>query len=591
MTTLGFTFRPDDCTGCKACQVACKDKNALPAGHFFRRVEAFKLDGQIHTYSGACNHCAQPGCVDGCPTGALYKAADGTVQHHAGKCIGCGACIWNCPYGVPFLSPTTGISQKCDTCADLRRAGQQPACVQACITHCLHFGESGEDAITPVFLPDNDVTTPALRILPGKRQQAKQVQISTRYRNDTHETFLVLGGGVAALSAAEAIRQRNQTAKIILISAENALPYSRPMLSKAPLRGFKPQPFQIQDASWYAQHKIEVWLETGVQALRPAARQVCLHDGRVIDYSRCIYALGAQSYIPPIAGAALDGVFSIRTLEDISALRRWLVQPRRAVLIGGGVIGLEIALELKKYGCDVTVLESAPMLMGRVLDDDSSRQLAAQLEAKDIAVHTGITIDTLCGDSRVSGVKLNDGRTVGADLVIVTCGIQPNSSLAQQAGVETRRGIVVDDNMQTNFPGLYACGDCAEWQGTNLAVWSEAMEQGRVAGANAAGDPERYHSVPAAVLMNGAIALYAEGDTGKSPDVEQQVFTSTHASRAAFLVNPLSAQHCVERYFFKNDTLVGGVLSGDLTQMRILSQSIKDKLTKRTFLEKINAAR
>ena len=173
MAKLGFVYDITRCTGCKACQVACKDKNNLPEGDYYRRVDIFEYEGHTVRYSGACNHCEEPLCAAACLTGAMHKAADGTVQHADGLCIGCGACVWSCPYGAPHFSRGKGLSQKCDACADLREKGQSPACVQACITHCLRF-EALEDAApgeTPGFLPAPELTRPALRILPAKRSK------------------------------------------------------------------------------------------------------------------------------------------------------------------------------------------------------------------------------------------------------------------------------------------------------------------------------------------------------------------------------------------------------------------------------------
>jgi anaerobic dimethyl sulfoxide reductase subunit B (iron-sulfur subunit) len=162
---LGFTYEIDRCTGCKACQIACKDRNDLHEGSFFRRVDLVNYEGSLHYYSGACNHCEKPACAEACPTKALYSAEDGTVQHSAGKCIGCGSCVRKCPYGAPKLSESLGISRKCDACAELRALGRTPVCVRACITHCLQFGEVSEDGWIPSFLPNPEATRPALRIV------------------------------------------------------------------------------------------------------------------------------------------------------------------------------------------------------------------------------------------------------------------------------------------------------------------------------------------------------------------------------------------------------------------------------------------
>ena len=173
MERLGFYYDMTTCIGCSACQVACKDVNKLRSGEFYRRVETISMDvsdnEEHYHYSGACNHCAEPACVKVCPVGSMYVAEDGTVRHDDGKCIGCGACVWNCPYGAVSFSKTKGVSQKCESCYERREKGLAPACVAACITHSLKFGkldEVGEESSvqTLPFLPSPEQTKPSIKI-------------------------------------------------------------------------------------------------------------------------------------------------------------------------------------------------------------------------------------------------------------------------------------------------------------------------------------------------------------------------------------------------------------------------------------------
>lgn len=178
MPTYGFVYDQTRCIGCNACQMACKDGHDLELGLFFRRAvtaEYTDADGQrryMH-YSGGCNHCENPACMAHCPTGAMHRQSDGTVGHDAGLCIGCGTCVWVCPYGAPKLSAKTGRAQKCDACYDRRQAGREPLCVEACLTHCLQLRdldtmtEEEKRACTNTLpiLPDPAKTNPRLMIL------------------------------------------------------------------------------------------------------------------------------------------------------------------------------------------------------------------------------------------------------------------------------------------------------------------------------------------------------------------------------------------------------------------------------------------
>lgn len=178
MGQKGFFHDSVVCTGCKACQIACKDKNDLKVGELFRKV--YDFEGGIHpnvwgySLSLGCNHCAEAKCVKGCPTGAMHFAEDGTVQHDKELCIGCKYCIWNCPYSVPHYFEEKNVVGKCDSCKELRDAGQNPACVDACPMRCLKFGdleelaaEYGEGLVNELpVLPPASKTKPSILIKP-----------------------------------------------------------------------------------------------------------------------------------------------------------------------------------------------------------------------------------------------------------------------------------------------------------------------------------------------------------------------------------------------------------------------------------------
>lgn len=184
MGSLGFFFDMQSCSGCRTCQIACKDRNDLPIGMLFRRVRTFETgtypSAKMYHASTSCNHCENPACVANCPTGAMQKAEDGTVVHDDGVCIGCETCVNSCPYEVPVLDESLGIARKCDACASLREAGGNPACVDACLMRCLHFGDLdelvatyGADAMSELpFLPSADTTAPNTRYLP--KEAAKE---------------------------------------------------------------------------------------------------------------------------------------------------------------------------------------------------------------------------------------------------------------------------------------------------------------------------------------------------------------------------------------------------------------------------------
>lgn len=228
-----------------------------------------------------------------------------------------------------------------------------------------------------------------------------------------------------------------------------------------------------------------------------------LDDESRIHFTKLIYALGSECFIPPIAGSNQPEVVAIRRLSDVEKVERLYKEERvkNAVVIGGGVLGLEACMGIEKAGLHVEVLEAAPVLMGRQLDAGSAKLLQEIAEKNDVKIHTGVSIEAIEGDGCVTGVRLADGTVYPAELVIVSAGVRANVKLAQEIGLEVERAVIVNERMETNIPGIYACGDCAQYQGINYAIWPEAMEEGKIAGTNAAGEEKEYQPVSAALTF------------------------------------------------------------------------------------------
>lgn len=579
MGRLGFYFESERCIGCKACQVACKDHNNLETGIFFRKVFTYREPGSgivsFKNYSGACFHCENPGCTEVCPTGAIHKKADKTIGCDSEKCIACGSCIWSCPYGAPTFSKSGGISQKCDSCAALRANGKNPVCVDACITHCIHFGDLDEleQKYGKMDMGPFDGRESDNSLFPGKNKQSIVVR-------DSEETFLILGAGIAGVQAAAAIRKRNRSCRIILAERENCLPYCRPMLTKAPLKGFMHERHLIHDNSWYEQQRIELRLDCRVMAIDAEAKTAKLEPGGVLHYDKCIYALGADCFVPPIPGSNKERVVSIRSLADIEKIRRMGLTAKRAVIIGGGVIGVECAWELKKAGIDVTLIEMANTLMERLLDGQNAERLEKALKGAGIMLITAARITGIEGGRCATAVVLEGGELFPADFVVLSAGIRANVRLAQLAGIETERSILVNEHMETGIESVYACGDCAQYIGYNSGTWAESKTQGDVAGANAAGDAVVWKPIPAPLMLHlGSICLFAVGDVGKNPKLNYIVYNTAELSvQDEILINRRpGGNNCFETYYISGNQLTGAILMGDLTKMRLVRECLENQ--------------
>lgn len=366
---------------------------------------------------------------------------------------------------------------------------------------------------------------------------------STKYLN-----IVIVGGGVAALTAAEAARERNRTATIEIITDE-ALPcYNRPMLTKNILAKPDVLGFITRPPEWYTEQRIMVTVGTAVTGVDPQAKKVYLSDGSDRSYDKLIYAAGAESFVPPIPGADQPFVKVIRKVSDVIAIQSMLPQVRDIVMIGGGVLGLEAASELIKTGRNVTIVEMAPLLMGRQLDERGSRFLKAAAETKGIRVITGAAIDGIDPD----GVRLSTEK-LDAQLVILSTGTKANLQVLQEAGADTERFVNVNDRMETTLPDVYAAGDVAACGGVSVGIWNQAVEMGRVAGANAVGDSLVYQDITPAVSFTGfGIDLFAIGDNGKK---ENEIYKTIEVDDPRTLT--------YRKFYFLHDVFAGAVLIGD----------------------------
>lgn len=385
------------------------------------------------------------------------------------------------------------------------------------------------------------------------------------FSNDTKNFYIILGNGAAGHYAAEAIRKRDRTGTITMISNEPYRTYNRPMLTKSIMAGLNEEQIAVEDASWYEENHIYQILGHEVVKIDPEAKEVHLDDGSKYHYTKLIYALGSECFIPPIKGADKDGVIAIRRLSDTKKVAEKLKETKHAVVIGGGVLGLEAAWELKKSRCEVTVLELAPVLMGRQLDKTAGEMLKKISEGQGIQIHTGVQIEAIEGGEKAEGVRLADGTVIPAELVIVSCGVRANNALAKEAGIETDRAVIVNEKMETNIPDIYACGDCAQYEGINYAIWPQAVEEGKTAGAQAAGDDNTYSTVPAALSFHGMnTALFAAGDNGQNPDLIYKTVEYKDEGKKQY-----------QKYYFLNNRLCGVILIGDTSRMAEMTEALK----------------
>ena len=314
------------------------------------------------------------------------------------------------------------------------------------------------------------------------------------------QRVVIVGGGLAAAKTAEALRAEGYAGSIVLFAAERHIPYDRPPLSKAFLKGEQSaEDGDVLPESWYAEHDVDLRIGTAVTSIDADAHEVLATDGSRTAYDKLVLATGASPRRSDLPGADLGGVLYLRTVEDSEKLREAFQKDAKIVIVGGGWIGLEAASAAREAGADVTVLEMAEQPLMAVLGPALGRSFADLHREHGVDLRTGVQVTEIVGkDGAVVGVRLGDGSLVEADAVVVGIGAAPNTGLAESAGLRVDDGVRVDEHLRSSDPRIYAAGDIASIHhpalGRQIRVehWATAQNSGPVAAAamideNAAG--------------------------------------------------------------------------------------------------------
>jgi nitrite reductase (NADH) large subunit len=327
---------------------------------------------------------------------------------------------------------------------------------------------------------------------------------------------VIVGGGIAGQAVCEALREHDARTPVTLVCAEPRLPYDRVRLSEILVSGASPETLALRPPEWFEDHGLEVLLGRRATAVDTEGRTVALDDGRVVPYATLVLATGSMPLVPPIPGIDLPHVHPFRGPEDCEAIRAAAVRAEHAAVIGGGLLGLEAARGIASQGCAVTVVHLMDRLMERQLDAGAATLLRAALEM-DVELERETTEIT------PRALRFADGDELQAELVVVSIGIAPETTLARAAGADVNRGIVVDDRLRTSLPGVLAVGECAEHRGVVHGLVAPILEQARVAAAAILERDGAYvGSVPSAKLKVAGIDLVAIG----AADGDAQVVTA-----------------------------------------------------------------
>ena len=384
-------------------------------------------------------------------------------------------------------------------------------------------------------------------------------------RSDPREKLIVVGNGMAGCRAVEEILKRTPDRfDIAVFGAEPRVNYNRIMLSPV-LAGDKAfDDIVINDHAWYADNGIMLHAGDPVVAIDRAARTVTARSGTVMAYDRLLLATGSTPFMIPVPGIDLPGVITFRDMDDVTAMLDVAANGGHAVVIGGGLLGLEAAHGLSLRGMHVTVVHLMGHLMERQLDEAAGFLLKRELEGRGQVVLTTAHTESITGEARVTGVRLKDGTLLPADLVVMAVGIRPHTALAKDAGVDTGRGILVDDHMVTSDPSILAVGECVEHRGLCYGLVAPLWEMCAALADGLAGTPAGYAgSVTSTKLKVSGIDVFSAGDFSGGDGTEDIVLRD--AARGVY-----------KRLVVAGDRLIGAVLYGDTADGAWYFQLLKD---------------
>ncbi len=393
------------------------------------------------------------------------------------------------------------------------------------------------------------------------------------------ETYVIVGAGHAAGQVAQSLRSSacGFTGRIVMIGEEPYLPYQRPPLSKKFLAGemeldrvyFKPPTF-------YEKFNIEVLLNCKATRIERKTKQVGLDDGRSIAYDKLIFTTGSRVRTIAAPGVDLPGIFYLRSIDDVEAIRAYLKPDSKLVIVGGGYIGLEVAAVMVSRGLDVTVVEMAPTVLARVVDKQVAEYFAGVHRKAGVKIENGVAVQGFAGKGRLEKVLCADGREFPADVVIIGVGIVPNVELAQAAGLPCDNGIVVDEFGRTQDPDIFAAGDCANHPnrllGRRLRLESvhNALEQGKTAALAMCGKLVEYAQIPWFWSDQYDLKLQIVGISGSHDKVIIRGSMEKHAFAAFYLQgNVITAVDAVNspQEFMASKVLVANKTPVDLEKL------------------------
>lgn len=399
------------------------------------------------------------------------------------------------------------------------------------------------------------------------------------------QKILIIGSGIAGLSAASAARKQDPTADITILTRDTDPAFYRLRLGELIGKKTPLDSFYIHPVSWYSDNKISLLLDHTVSSVDYDARTVTTDKG-VFSFDSLIISSGSYPFIPPFGGKDLQGIHTFWNLRDIPRINEDLKNSRNAVVIGGGLLGLEVAYRIRKMGIHTTLVEGLPHLLGKQLDEEGSDIFSKKVLEVGVSILCGQSVREFQGGTRVEKVALTDGSVLDADIVIVSVGVRPNLDIIGSGRILTERYITVNEKMQVRLDSqtkgvpefsdfVYAAGDVACFENKWFGQWTVSMMQGQIAGSNAAGGNAVFQIKNSPYILNTMetkVSVSGEGILSDGEGIE-----------VLRVIAPETFSYM--KLVFRNNILIGGILIGEYSSKFVTLQALlKNKATKEAIL-------
>jgi nitrite reductase (NADH) large subunit len=385
----------------------------------------------------------------------------------------------------------------------------------------------------------------------------------------------IIGNGVAGTFAAQNIRNQNKDAEIHIYSEESYNYYTRIKLPEIISEKKTLKDLIVFKEEWYQNNDIITHLNVKVTDITPNDKYFTIEGGEKIHYDKLILAIGSHPNIPPIENAkdqVGNGLFTLRNYQDALEIRKYIKDKKckKAIIIGGGLLGLELSKQIKSCGLDTRVVEFFPRLLPKQLDYDCAGMLKKEVEEMGIEVELDAKTERILNNQQVEGIKLKNGVNYEADIIFIQAGVKPNIELAQQADLKTNRGIIVDKFLQTSAQDIYAVGDCIEFEGQTWGIIPACIEQAKIVG-------------------NSVLGIKAKKYTGTTPQNTLKIIGIDLTSMGVHEPEELGGgweilkkkdktSNCYQKIVLKDNKLKGAILFGKKDALSFINKNIESEV-------------